>query len=159
MGARSQALAEKFAAAHSELVETVESIPDDKWQLTCQNDERPVGVVAHHIGSSYLPMFEAVRMAGSGQPVPAMSWEMINSMNAQHAIEHANCSKDDALEVIRTYGSHVQQELAGMDDSQLDREVRFPLIGTDDLIVESMLEGLVIGHIGMHLPHIKATTA
>jgi hypothetical protein len=159
MGERSQALADKFEAAHNDLVSTIESIPDDKWQLTCQNDERPVGVVAHHVGVSYTTTFESVRMAGTGQPVPPMSWEMLNAMNAEHAVENASCTKEDALAVIRKNGSHVRSEMANLDDAMLDRDVHFPLFGPDPVTVERMLDMLVIGHIGMHLPHIKATVA
>jgi hypothetical protein len=159
MGERSQALADRFKAAHRELVETVENIPDDKWGVTCQNDERSVGVVAHHIGSSISTTFEAARMAGTGQPVPPMSREMIDSMNATHAMEHANCSKADALQVIRTNGEHVQRDLAQMPDDQLDREIHFPLIGADKVTVEKLIDALVIGHMQMHLPDIRATVS
>jgi hypothetical protein len=159
MGERSQALADKFEAAHNDLISTIESIPDDKWQLTCQNDERPVGVVAHHVGVSYASTFESVRMAGTGQPVPPMSMEMFNAMNAEHAVENASCTKEDALAVIRKNGSHVHSEMASLDDALLDREVHFPLFGPEPVTVERMLDMLVIGHINMHLPDIKATVA
>jgi hypothetical protein len=159
MSERAQALADQFEAAYNELLETVEGIPDDKWKLTCQNDERSVGVVAHHIGSSITGTFEAARMAGTGQPVPPLSRDMIDSMNAKHAMEHANCSKSDALDVIKSNGTHVHKELAGMTDEQLDQEVRFPLIGADKVTAEAIVEKLVIGHMMMHLPDIRATVA
>jgi hypothetical protein len=159
MGERAQALADRFEAAHNDLVSTIESIPDDKWQLTCQNDERPVGVVAHHVGVSYTSTFEAVRMAGTGQPVPPMSLDMLNAMNAEHAVENASCTKEDALAVIVKNGNHVRDEMANLDDALLDRDVHFPLFGPEPVTVERMLDMLVIGHIGMHLPNIKATVA
>lgn len=159
MSERAQALADKFEAVHNDLVQTVESIPDDKWQLTCQNDERPVGVMAHHIGMSYSGTFEAVRLAGTGQPVPPMSWDMINAMNAEHAVANASCTKEDALGVIRKNGAHVHKEIAALSDEQLDKTVHFPLIGVDNPTVEDIIDMLVIGHVGMHLPDIKATVA
>ena len=159
MGERSQALADRFEAAHKELLETVESIPDDKWSVTCQNDERSLGVMAHHIGSAIGYTFESARMAGTGQPVPPMSGEMIHAMNAKHAMEHANCSRAEALEVIRTNGEHVHKDLAAMPDEQLDRKLYFPLIGEDEVTVEKLIDALVIGHMKMHLPDIRATIA
>lgn len=159
MSDRARNLADQFGAAQSELIDTVQSIPDDKWNLTCQNDERSVGVMAHHIGMSISGTFEAVRLAGTGQPVPPMSWEMINTMNANHAIEYANVTKDEALECIRTNGEHVQKEIAQLSDETLDREILLPLIGQDHVTVESVIQSLVIGHLHMHLPDIKATVA
>lgn len=159
MSARAQALADQFEAAYKELLKTVESIPDDKWTLTCQNDERSVGVLAQHIGMSISGTFEAARLAGTGQPVPPLSREMIDSMNANHAMEHASCSKSDALDVIRKNGTHVHKELAEMTDAQLDQEDHFPLIGADTVTAEAIVEKLVIGHMQMHLPDIRATVA
>lgn len=159
MGDRAQRLAAKFDQAHNDLVQTVESIPDDKWQLTCLNDERPVGVVAHHIGTAYAYTFEAAELAGTGQPVPPMSLEMTKAMNAEHAIQHGTCSKADALKVLRENGEHVRNGISAMSDEQLDRKLNFPLVGENDVTVEHVIDRLVIGHIGMHLPYIKQTVA
>jgi hypothetical protein len=159
MSARSQSLADKFEKANNEVISVIEAIPDDKWALICQNDERPVGVVAHHLGVSYANTFEVVRMGGTGQIVPPMSREMLDNMNAKHAVEHASCTKADALGVIRENGARVKDGIAAMDDETLDREMHFPLFGADPVTIEKMLDSLVIGHIYMHLPDIKATVS
>lgn len=160
MSERAQRLADKFEQARNNLIATVESIPDDKWSLICQNDERPVGVVAHHVGTAFSYTFEAAELAGTGQPVPPMTMELVNAGNAKHALEHGNCSKEDALEVIRKNGDHVRKGIAAMSDEHLDRRVNFPLVGgSDPVTVEQILDRLVIGHINVHLQDIKATVA
>lgn len=159
MSDRAQALADKFGTAHDETVKTVEGIPDDRWSSACHDEERAVGVIANHIASSYESTFGIAQLGASGQPLPQVSWDMIHDRNAQHAAENGSCTKEETLALLREGGERTKSAIAAMSDEQLDQTLVLSLFGPDEMTVEQLIDGLVIGHIGMHLPSIKEPVA
>ncbi|MBA2453756.1 MAG: DinB family protein [Chloroflexia bacterium] len=159
MSDRAQSLADKFEDAHNEIVKTVEEMSEDRWKAICAGEERTVGVVAHHVATSYGGTFGLVQLGASGQPMPELSRDMVDGGNAQHATGNASCTKEETLALLREDGERVRSGIAGMSDEQLDQKLVLSLFGPDEMTVEQLIDGLVIGHIGMHLPSIQSTVA
>lgn len=159
MSDRAQALADKFGDASNEMVRTVEGMSDNQWRAVCAGEERTAGVVAHHVASSYDGTFGIAQLGASGQPMPEFSSDALHGINAQHASDNANCTKEETLALLHEGGERVKSGIAGMSDEQLDRRLALPLFGSDEMTVEQLIDGLVIGHINMHLPSIQETAA
>ncbi|MBA2452946.1 MAG: DinB family protein [Chloroflexia bacterium] len=159
MSERAQAPADKFEDAHNEIVTTVEEMSEDRWKAMCAGEERTVGVVAHHVASSYASTFGIAQLAASGQPLPTVSWDMIHDMNAKHASENSTCTKAETLALMRGEGERVRSGIAELSDGQLDQKFVLPAFGPDEITVEFLINMLVIGHVGMHVPSIQAPAA
>ena len=93
MSERSEALAKQFEQVTGTLAELIEGCSDQQWQARCAGETWPVGVTAHHVASGHIAAASFVEMLANGQPLPPLSMEMIDQMNAQHATEHANCTR------------------------------------------------------------------
>jgi hypothetical protein len=133
-------------------------MPDDRWGARCSDEERTVGVVANHIADSYESTFGIAQLGAAGQPMPQVSWDMIHDMNARHASENGNATKEETLVLLREGGEKVKSGIAGMSDEQLDQSLAL-LFGSDEMTVEQLIDALVIGHVSLHLPSIKEPVA
>lgn len=159
MSDRAQALADKFADAHKTAVAAVEGVSDERWRETCVDEERPVGVVAYHVAASYASTFGVAQMAATGEPLPPVSWEMIHDMNAKQAEEQKDCTKAETLELMQEQGARITSEIAKLTDEQLDQTFVLQAFSPDEITVEYLVNMLVIGHIGIHVPSINGTAA
>ena len=104
MSGRSEALAERLERINDEVMATVEACSDEQWRAACQGEGWSVGVTAHHIAAAYEPIAHFVQVVGTGQPLPPMTAEMLDQLNAEHAREYANCGKAETLELLRSGG-------------------------------------------------------
>src|SRR5947209_7791886 len=119
MSERAEAYAKQFEAANADLIKTVEGLSDAQWQKKTAPEGWTVGCVAHHIGSSHGPVSGLAMALASGQTVP-LTMDMINQGNAQHAQEHANVSKADALKALREGGAQAAAAVRTLSDEQLE---------------------------------------
>lgn len=160
MSDRARELADKFDNAHKEAVAAIESVSDGRWRERCVDEERPVGVVAYHLAASYASTFGVAQMAATGEPLPPVSWEMIHDGNAKQAEEQKDCTRAETLELMREQqGKRVTSEIAKLTDEQLDQTFVLQAFSPDEINVEFLVNMLVIGHIGAHLPSINGTAA
>jgi hypothetical protein len=79
----------RFEQVNNELIAFVEACSDADWRRTATAERWPVAVVAHHVGSSHSVIAGLARKIADDEALPPVSWDMIHSMNAQHAQEHA----------------------------------------------------------------------
>lgn len=156
MSERADALADNFATANTEFVSLIESVPDDKWDAATSEEQWSIGVVAHHVALGYPSTFGAVQMTADAGKMPDISWDQIHASNAKHAEEFSDVSKAETIELLKSNGAQVEAGLRTLTDDQLDVSFDSPVFG-GEMTVEQLVNGLVIGHIGMHSPSIEAT--
>jgi hypothetical protein len=77
MGPKSEALAKQFEA---------------KWS---------VGVTAHHLATALGPISGMIRAVAVGQSPTGFDLARLDEMNAQHARDHADCTKAETIELHR----------------------------------------------------------
>ena len=154
MAERAEALAGKFEAVNGDVIATVEAASDEQWAAVTSEEGWPVGVVAHHVGGGYPLLAGLIQGLASGADLPALTQDMLDQSNAQHATEHANCTKEETLEMLRTGGVAVSGAVRGLTDDQLDisKEV---LAGAPAMSIEQVIEGILIGTAVEHLASIK----
>jgi hypothetical protein len=95
MSATSQQLAEQYARTNWDLIQAVASLSEHHWQDACAEEGGTVGVTAHHLAVTVPLILAGARGIMAGQALPANTVELTNQANAQHAREHAACTRED----------------------------------------------------------------
>src|SRR5215212_11947043 len=129
MSERAAALADAFESANNQVIAAVEGCTPDQWGRTCQDEGWSVGVAAHHVAVNHPIIAGLVQLVANGQPLPAITMEMIDAGNAQHAQEYANVSRDETLELLRRDGAAAASMVRGLTDEQLDRTAPMAFAG------------------------------
>ncbi len=155
MGERAQKLAERFEQANNDVIAAVERCSPSEWRSQCVNEGRSVGVMAHHIGGGHTAITQLMQAIANGQPLPPLTPEMLDQSNAQHAAQFANCTKDEALALLREGGAHAAGAVRGLSDEQLDRTAT--VFGMP-MSAQQFIENVLIGHPQGHLQSIRMAT-
>jgi hypothetical protein len=159
---RAEDLAAELEGAYLGFADQVAGLSPEEWRAPCANhpdivrgrdEERAVGVVAHHVGDT-LPMIvqRALRLAAGETPAP-LSPADIEGINAKHAL--ANQSPDQAATVsmIRDNARRAVAILRELTDQQLERGA------AGDVTAETFLRRIAIGHVRWHQGSVSATVA
>jgi hypothetical protein len=157
MGTRSEELAKKFDESCSEMNKTVEGLSDADWKKVTSAEKWPVAVVAHHVAVSHDGISGLVQLLAKGQPLPAITMDMIDAGNAKHAKEQANVTKAETVALLKANGGKASGIVRGLSDTELDRSASV-LVGTPPMTAAQAIEGILINHVREHLGSIRATT-
>ncbi|HYU19490.1 MAG TPA: DinB family protein [Chloroflexota bacterium] len=155
MGQRAEALAAQFEQANADVISAIDGLSDTQWRAMCAGENWPVGVTAHHIAGGHQPISGFVQMIANSQPLPALTSEMLDQGNAQHAQQYANCTKAETLELLRSQGQAAANLVRGLSDEQLDRSQPLSLVGGAVWTTQQFIENGLIGHPRGHLESIK----
>jgi len=155
MGERAKALADAGQKAFDEFTATVEGLSDAQWRATCAGEGWTAGVTARHVAQAPAFTLGLAQAVANSQPLPPITLDIRDQRNAEHATEHANCSKDEVLGIIRQNAPNVVSAIRGFSDEQLDRSAHFAAMGRD-MTAQQVIEMIVIGHVQQHLGSIKA---
>src|SRR5687767_14990539 len=101
MSERAANLADQFERINAALIATVEACSDADWQGVCAGEGWPVGVTAHHVALSYPAFRGFIQGIATGADLPPITGEMLDASNAKHAIEAANYTRTETLELLR----------------------------------------------------------
>ena len=154
MSQRARELAEKLEVFRSDVVAFVENCSDDDWGKTCSAEGWPVGVVARHLGASHLGVLDLARMIVAGKPLPKLTGEIIDQMNARHAEKHAGCTKNEVLGILEAKVPEFVRYVAGLSDEDVDRAGYLALLGSD-VSIEKLIELVVLNSGRKHLENMK----
>ena len=155
MSQRTKELVERFTAFSNDFISFVENCTDEEWQKVCGGEQWTVGVVAHHVAAGHLGAIDLVRMIVAGEAMPEISMEAIDQMNAQHAKEHANCTQEEVLALLRENGSAFAGYLEGLSESDLARTGYLAAIG-GDVSAQQLIEMFIFQSGGEHLDSMKS---
>ena len=156
MSERSEALAQQFEQASAALAALIEGCSDQQWQARCAGETWSVGVTAHHVAGGHIAAAHFVEMLANGQPLPPLTAEMIDQGNAQHAVEHANCTRPETLALLRANSATAASMLRGLSDEQLDRSAPLALLGGASMTAEQFAGGLLVQSVQDHVNSIRA---
>ena len=153
---RAQELVAAFIKANDALIKTVEAVTDEQWQLKTADEGWPVGVVAHHLATvSGVEPLERI-LAGDQTPFWADSDE-VNALNAQHARDFADCTKEETLDLLRGNSPRVEEVIGALTDEQLkvrcEPQVGWPV--TVEQFIVIMMPNHVVSHHGSILRTIS----
>jgi hypothetical protein len=155
MTTRVEQLAAELEALNEQVIALVMGCSSAQWQQPCGPDERPFGVVAHHIAEVNRDFAAIVAvLAAGGTYSPASSLDDVQAENARHAQAHQAVGRAQTLELLRANGAEMAQLLRTLDDAQLERVAG--TFGGHQLTVQQVVEWIVIGHTREHLASLQA---
>ena len=97
-----------------------------------------------------------MKTLASGQSLPNFTTAMLNEMNAQHAREHAGCSKAETLALHEKGVAAAAAVVRGLSDADLEKKgtvlAEIPVMTTQQAV-----EGILINHINDHMGSIRKT--
>ena len=153
---RSEALASRLQAGAAALAGFAANLTDAEWQTRLPKDGRKVGVVVHHVASVYPIEIQLAQVLATGQPVTGVTWDVIHSMNGDHAKEHDGVSKEAALTLLAVNSAAAAAAIRALSDEDLDRAALVSLNGDAPLTCQFMLEDHAVRHSYHHLAKIRA---
>jgi hypothetical protein len=156
MGARAEALAKKFEAKAQDATAVITRLSDADWKKTTTGEKWSVGVIAHHLAGAHEPISGIVQLIAQGKPMPGLTMDALNEMNAKHAKEFANCTKAETLALHAKGAVLAAGVVRGLDDAGLDRSATV-LPGMPAMSAAQFVENVLIGHIDEHVGSIRAT--
>jgi hypothetical protein len=157
MGNQGEELATQFENALAELVQTVETFPDDKWQAVCGDEGWTVAATARHVGYQWEIEKELIEGTAGRAPMPPYSWDDVNKRNEDHAQQFSTASKADVLGLLRDQGPTMATYVRGLSDDELAKKTPFPLADGAAVSPQQIIEGgVLIDHINAHLKSIRA---
>lgn len=157
MSKKANKLAEKFTTFNNEMLAFVDNCSDEDWQKMCSGEGWTVGVVAHHVAAGHFGAIDLARMIVAGEAMPEITMEAIDQMNAQHAKEHANCTREEVLALLRKNGSAFAGYLEGLSEADLVRTGYLAAIG-GDVSAQQLIEMVILQSGGEHLDSMKTVT-
>ena len=153
MDQRASELSKKLQNFSEELTELVQQLTDEDWKKELPFEQWPVGVALHHMAAGHLGITSLARMILNGEQLPEITMEGLKAMANQHARDHADCTKEEVLEILAKNSAEVVSFAAGLSDEELDRTGY--LEATGDVSTQKIIEYVVFMSAGEHLANIK----
>ena len=157
MSKKANKLAEKFTTFNNEMLAIVENCTDEDWQKVCGGEQWTVGMVAHHVAAGHYSSLDLVKMIVAGETLPPLTMDTIDQMNAQHAQENADCTREEVLGLLRKNGSAFSVYLEGLSEADLVRTGYLAAIG-GDVSAQQLIDMVILQSGGEHFDSMKAAT-
>jgi len=155
MSQKAKNLAERLRAFTDDVIGFVEGCTDQNWRKVLATEEWTVGVTARHIGAGHFEAVGLARMMVKGEKLPEFTMEQLVEMANAHARQHAGCTREEVLEVLRRNGAALVDYVAGLSDAELNRTGHLALAG-GELSAQQLIEAVILKSGGEHLANMKA---
>ena len=156
MGAKSEALAKQFETKAQEAAAILEKLSDADWKKVTEAEKWTVGVTAHHLASVLEPIAGMITAIASGQARGNFTMGMLDEMNAQHAKEHASCTRAETIALLKKGAAAAAAVVRGLSDDQLAKSATV-LTDAPPMTAEQIVTGGLIAHIDDHFGSIRKT--
>lgn len=154
MGARAEELARKFEAKAKEATAILNRLTDADWKKVTAAEKWTVGVTAHHVAGSHENLAKMIQAVAAGRAMPTFTMEMLDELNAQHAKEHAGCTKTETIALHERGAAVAAAAVRSLSDEQLGKSATV-LAGKPPLTAEQIINGILISHIDQHFGSIR----
>ena len=156
MSQRTNALAERLEQGAQALASFASRLTEAEWHTRIPRDGRKVGVVVHHVATMYPLEIQLAQLLAAGKSVAGVTWDAVNEMNAQHAKEYDDVTKEAALDLLRLNSTAAAAAIRALSDEELDRAAPVSLNSDAALTCQFMLEDHAVRHSYHHLDRIRA---
>lgn len=155
MNKRSEALAARLEAGAASLAAFAAALSETHWQTIIPHDGRKVGVVVHHVASVYPIEIQLAQTLAAGQAITGVTWDVVHTMNQDHAKENEGVTKETALALLASNSATAAAAIRVLSDSELDRAAPVSLNSDAPLTCQFMLEDHAVRHSYHHLASIR----
>ena len=157
MSERAGELARQLQELGDQLAAVIEGCSDSGWQKVCEGEGWPVGVTAHHLAEGHLPAgLQLVEMVVNGQPLPPITMEQIDQMNAEHAVKFADVARQDTLTGLRRNTARAVEYVGGLSDEQLAQSSPLMAAGGQAVTAEWLIQMIILQSGGEHLSSLRS---
>ena len=156
MNKRSEAGAARLEAGAKALSEFAGTLSEAEWHTRLPKDGRKIGVVVHHVASVYPIEIHLASLLAAGQPIAGVTWDVVDTMNRDHAKENDGIAKEAALASLATNSAAAAAAIRALSDGELDRAAPVSLNSDAPLTCQFMLEDHAVRHSYHHLARIRA---
>ncbi|MFI5311461.1 MAG: DinB family protein [Gemmatimonadales bacterium] len=156
MTTRAEQLAGRLEQGAKSLAEFAEGLSEAQWRTKLPGDGRPVGVIVHHVASVYPIEVDLARTVAAGNPIVGITYEdAIRQMNAKHAAENVNVTKQDTIALLRRNSAAAATAVRAFTDAELDRAAPVSLNAGATLTAQFVIEDHAVRHSHHHLARIR----
>jgi hypothetical protein len=159
MSHRSEALAARLEAGAAALAALASTLSETDWQMRLPKDGRKVGVVVHHVASMYPVEIHLATLLAAGQLVIDVTWDVVHTMNRDHANNNDAITKEAALALLAANSAEAAAAIRAFTDEKLDCAAPVSLNSDAPLTCQFMLEDHAVRHSYHHLAGIQAALA
>jgi hypothetical protein len=153
---RAEALAGRIEEGAAHLAGFVAELSDEEWTMpVSETDTRTIGVVVHHVASAYPIEIQLAQAIASGKSILDVTPEVVDSLNAGHATEHAVVTQSAALEALRQNSCEAARAVRAFTDQELDRAAPFSLSFGAPVTAQFVIEDHALRHSWHHLFGIR----
>jgi DinB superfamily len=156
MTTRSDALATRLENGARALSTLAATLTPEQWQVRLPKDGRKVGVVVHHVANMYPLEIQLAQTLAGGQAISGVTWAAVHELNAKHAAENTEVTKEAALELLRTSSAAAAAAIRELSDEQLDKAAPVSLNADAPLTCQFFLEDHAVRHSYHHLAAIRS---
>lgn len=156
MNLRSDALAARLEDGATALAAFAATLSEKEWQTRLPRDGRKVGVVVHHVASVYPIEIHLASLLVSGQPIAGVTWDVVDTMNRDHAKKNDGVTKEETLALLANNSAAAAASIRVLSDEQLDGAAPVSLNSNAPLTCPFMLEDHAVRHSYHHLAGIRA---
>jgi hypothetical protein len=156
MSRRADALADRLEQGARALAQLAAGLSDAQWKVRIPGDGRTVGVLVHHVGNMYPIEIELAQVLAAGKPIAGVTWDDVHAINAKHAKEFENVTKEEALEFLRQNSTAASAAVRAMSDADLDRANPVSLNADAPLTTQFFIEDHALRHSYHHTAKIRA---
>ena len=157
MNQRAKDLAQRLNTFNDQVVAYVKNCSDEDWHKECTWEEWTVGVTARHIGSGHYRVIGLAKMIINGEKLRDLTAEQVNESGNQHARKHADCTREEVLDVLQKNGTSLVDFVTGLDETELDSKGHLSLAG-GEITTQQFLQYVILQSGGEHLANMKAAT-
>jgi len=154
-GRRADALAERLEQGARALIAFAAGLTQEEWRTRTPHDGRTVGVIVHHVASVYPLEIQLAQTVADGTPVTGVTMADIDAMNAAHAADNAEATKEAALDLLRTNSAAAAAAIRRFSDERLAQAAPVSLYGDAPLTAQFVLEDHAVRHSYHHLARLR----
>jgi hypothetical protein len=159
MTRRADALADRLDQGATNLADLAATLTDAEWRTRVPGDGRTVGVIVHHVATMYPLEIELAQSVAEGNAIVGVTWAAVHEINAKHAREHAETTREEAIALLRRNGELAGQAIRALRDEQLDRAAPNSLYFDAPLTCQFFLEDHAVRHSWHHTGRIRQALA
>ena len=153
--ARAHALANRLEEGARALASFAATLTEAQWHTRIPGDGRPVGVVVHHVASVYPLEIQLAQTLASGQAVVGVTMDAVHEMNATHATEHDEVTKEATLALLARNSAAAAAAIRALSSEELDRAAPASLYSDAPITCQFMLEDHAVRHSYHHLARVQ----
>lgn len=154
---RANELANRIIQGANALEKFTTGLSDSEWQTPVKGDGRTIGVVVHHVASSYPIEIELARLLASGKAITEVTMDAVDQMNASHAREFNAVTKQEAMELLILNSKKAADKVRAFTDTELDNSETVSLNADAPLTTQFFIEDHALRHSFHHLAKIRET--